>query len=294
MTAASPHVFDRALLRQRRARADENAAFLFDEVAERLSSRLEVVRKEFPLVLDLGRANGALTRKLQQRKGTEKVISADITSAHGADVVLDAEFLPFAKNGFDAVASCLDLQWVNDLPGALVQICNALKPDGLFLGALAGGETLKELRQSLMEAELRVTGGASPRVSPFADLRDMAALLQRAGFALPVADSDRITVDYTDPFKLMRDLRAMGASNATFNRLRLPTRRAVFMEAAKIYKEKFGDAAGRVPATFDILYVIGWSPHESQQQPMKPGSAKARLADALKVTEIPAGEKAGL
>jgi hypothetical protein len=168
----------------------------------------------------------------------------------------------------------------------LIQIRQILKPDGLFLAAMLGGESLKELRQSMMEAEVQVTGGASPRVSPFADLRDMGGLMQRAGFALPVVDSDVITVDYSHPLKLMQDLRGMGASNATYNRLLKPTRRAVIMEAANIYQKKFSNDNQSVSATFQVIYMIGWSPHESQQQPLKPGSAKARLADALKVREV--------
>ena len=291
MTAA-PAIFDRALLRRRRARRDAGCDFLFQEAAERLFDRLGVVRKEFPRVLDLGCATGALSEMLRGRAGTEAVIAADTTASPGVSVVADPELLPFAPGSFDMIASCLDLQWVNDLPGALTQIRFALKPDGLFLGCLAGGETLKELRAALMEAELLVTGGASPRVSPFADLRDMGALMQRAGFALPVTDSDRITVDYENIFKLMHDLRGMGAAGAAFSRLKIPTRRAVFLEAARIYQEKFGDAQVRIPATFDIIYMIGWAPHASQQQALKPGSAKARLSDALKVEERSAGEKA--
>jgi SAM-dependent methyltransferase len=211
----------------------------------------------------------------------------------GDGVVADEELLPFRPASLDAVASNLALHWVNDLPGALLQIRQALKPDGLFLGALLGGETLKELRQCLMEAELAATGGASPRVSPFADSRDAGALLQRAGFALPVTDTDTVTVQYASPLKLMRDLRGMGAANAVAGRLLKPTRRAVMLEALRLYREKFAGAEGRVPATFQVVYMIGWAPHESQQQPLKPGAFTHKLADALRTQELPAGEKAG-
>lgn len=294
-------VFDRRLLRARRDRAAAQSAdygFLFAETAERLLDRLSLVKREFPLVLDLGAADGSLSAQLAARAGTQRVMSMETSfgmakRAGGASFVADEEYLPVAPASLDAVVSNLDLHWVNDLPGALLQIRQALKPDGLFLAALAGGETLRELRQCLMEAELAVTGGASPRVSPFIDPRDMGGLMQRAGFALPVVDSDFITVHYDSALRLMRDLRGMGAANATFNRLKRLTRRAVMFEAARLYHEKFADNIGQIPATFQIVYAIGWTPHESQPQPLKPGSAKNRLADALAAVEIPAGDKAG-
>ncbi len=285
-------LFDRRLLRQRRDRAARQGAvdFLFAEVTERLMERLDIVKRVFPCVLDLGCAHGQLSEKLKKRQGTAYVVGADssfsLAKKNANGIVADAEMLPFKVSSFDAIVSNLDLHWVNDLPGALIQIRQILKPDGLFLAAMLGGESLKELRQSMMEAEVQVTGGASPRVSPFADLRDMGGLMQRAGFALPVVDSDVITVDYSHPLKLMQDLRGMGASNATYNRLLKPTRRAVIMEAANIYQKKFSNDNQSVSATFQVIYMIGWSPHESQQQPLKPGSAKARLADALKVREV--------
>ncbi len=293
---ASPLVFDRQLLRLRRDRAAGNIHdfdFLLADVATRLLDRLDMVRREFPTVIDLGGAHGILAKSLKARAGTQHVFTTDLSpklAAQSGGVVADEEFLPFATRSLDAVVSNLALHWTNDLPGALVQIRNALKPDGMFLAALLGGETLRELRSSLMEAEVAVTGGASPRVSPFIDLRDMGALMQRAQFALPVVDSEIITVDYSSPLKLMQDLRGMGAANATFNRLLKPTRRKVILEAARLYQEKFGDSAGRVPATFQVVYVIGWAPHGSQQKPLKPGSASARLADALKTEELSGGE----
>jgi SAM-dependent methyltransferase len=300
-SSSAIEIFNRRLLRQRRDRAAKNIGdfdFLFVEVASRLMERLEVVKRNFPLVLDLGSAEGKLAALLQRRPGTDKVICMDTSiemarKIKGAAVVADEEFLPFRPASFDAVVANLNLHWVNDLPGALLQINQALKPDGLFLAALLGGESLRELRQCLMEAELAVSGGASPRVSPLIDLRDMGALMQRAGYALPVVDSDVITVHYSSPLKLMRDLRGMGASNATHNRLMKATRRQVMLEASRLYYERHADAEGLVPATFQVIYAIGWSPHASQQQPLNPGSATHKLADALQTVEVGAGEKVG-
>jgi hypothetical protein len=187
--------------------------------------------------------------------------------------------------------SALTLQYVNDLPGVLVQIRCALKPDGLFLAALIGGESLTELRQSFAQAESEIEGGLSPRVAPFADVRDLGALLQRAGFALPVVDSERLTVRYDTVFDLMRDLRRMGAANALTERRRAPLRRATLLRMAEIYAERFADADKRLRATFEIVWLSGWAPDPSQQKPLKPGSARTRLADALNTREIPAGEK---
>lgn len=293
-------VFDRQLLRLRRDRAAmhiDDYDFLLRDVAARLIERMDVIKREFPLVLDLGSHHGVLSSLLAQRAGTQTVISSDLSPRFAAAspalaLAADEEFLPFARASLDAVVSNLSLQWVNDLPGALLQIRHALKADGLFMAAVLGGESLRELRDSLMTAELDITGGASPRVSPFIDLRAMGGLMQRAGFALPVVDSDIITVDYSHPLKLMQDLRGMGASNATRNRLMMPTRRRVILEAARIYAEKYGDSRGRVPATFQVIYAIGWCPHESQQKPLKPGSATVRLADILKAEEIKTDDKA--
>jgi SAM-dependent methyltransferase len=289
-------VFDRRLLRQRRERAAPHIGdydFLSGKTAEQLLERLDLVQKQFPLVVAEGRG---LAGRLRQRQGTRQVISADnsfsIAKQAGLAVVADEEFLPFRNASLDAIISNLNLHWVNDLPGALLQIRQALKPDGLFLAALLGGESLKELRQCLMEAELTVTGGASPRVSPFIDLQDMSALMQRAGFALPVVDNERITVHYRQALKLMQDLRGMGASNAVHDRLMKPTRRSVLMEASRLYHEKFADKDGLILVTFEVIHVIGWAPHGSQQKPLKPGSARNKLADALKAREISTGEKA--
>lgn len=290
--SSSIEVFDRALLRRRRDRAAANISqydFLYSEVAGHLSDRLSVVKKEFPLMVSLG---GAASVTFENRAGTQHVIRMDTSWPMKPSVVADEEFLPFRNGSIDAVLSNLNLHWVNDLPGALLQIRHALKPDGLFMAALLGNESLKELRQCLMEAELEVTGGASPRVSPFADSHDIGALMQRAGFALPVVDSDKIVVSYSNPLKLMQDLRGMGASNATYNRLMKPTRRSVLMKAAQLYQEKFADADGYVPATFHVIYAIGWAPDASQPKSLQPGSAKNKLAEALKVVEVSADDKA--
>jgi SAM-dependent methyltransferase len=201
--------------------------------------------------------------------------------------------LPLRDGSLDLVVSALALQFVNDLPGALVQIHRALKPDGLFLAALLGGETLTELRQSFAAAEVEIEGGVSPRVVPFADVREMGALLQRAGFALPVTDVERLTVRYSSPFILMGELRRMGATNVLAERRRNLLRRATLKRMAELYAERFSDRDGKVRATFEIVWLSGWAPHESQQKPLRPGSAQSRLADALGTKEIGTGEKAG-
>jgi SAM-dependent methyltransferase len=214
-------------------------------------------------------------------------------AAPALGVAADEEALPFADGSLDLVVSGLALQAVNDLPGALVQIKRALRPDGLFLAALLGGDTLCELRQSFAAAESDLEGGASPRVAPFPDLRDMGALLQRAGFALPVVDSDRITARYFSPFNLLRDLRRMGAANPLVERRRAPLRRSTLARAMEVYASRFADPDGKVRATFEIIWLSGWSPHESQQHPLRPGSAKARLAGALGAAAYSAGDNSG-
>ncbi len=285
-------VFDRAAVRQHRERAAAgfpSHAFLFDEVAARLADRLDDVRRQFQAILDLGARGGVLARALagrppDTRSGDPLLVHADLAPRLVAGlpraVVADAEALPFS-NGFDLVLSCLDLHWVNDLPGALLQVRRALRPDGLFLAAMLGGDTLVELREAWLAAEIEVEGGASPRVSPFADGRDAGALLQRAGFALPVVDTDRITVTYGDAIALMRDLRGMGEANAVGLRRRGATRRATLFRAAEIYGQRFAGPDGRVRATFEVITLTGWAPHETQPRPLKPGSAAFRLAAAL-------------
>ena len=211
---------------------------------------------------------------------------------HGPRVVADEEFLPFADESLNLVVSALSLHWVNDLPGALIQVNRALKPDGLFLAAILGGRTLQELRQVLMQAEMQLLNGAGLHVSPFADVRDAGSLLQRAGFALPVTDTEILTVDYPDMFALLKDLRGMGETNALIERQTTPIRRDILMRAAELYHELHSRPDGRVEATFEVIYLTGWAPHESQQKPLAPGSAKVRLADALGAREESAGEKA--
>jgi len=296
---SAPRVFDRPLLRQRllRARALGPATFLLDRVAEDAVDRLATILRDFPIAVDLGTPGPALRRALADsaRIGVLVAIghSPDALAPAGKlAIVADEEALPLRDSSVDLVVSALNLQTVNDLPGTFIQVRRALKPDGLFLAALLGGETLTELRQCFAMAEAEVEDGASPRVAPFADVREIGGLLQRAGFALPVADVDRVTVRYASAFALMHDLRRMGAGNPLVERRRTPLRRATLMRMAQIYAERFADPDGRMRATFDIVWLSGWAPHASQQQPLRPGSAKARLADALGTIEIPGGEKA--
>jgi SAM-dependent methyltransferase len=244
------------------------------------------------VAVDLGTPGDAVRRALLATGKIGMVVVASPSAAGPLAVVADEEALPFRDGAIDLVTSALSLQFTNDLPGALVQIRRALRPDGLFLAALAGGETLTELRQAFAQAEAEIEDSISPRVAPFADLRDLGALLQRAGFALPVTDVDRLTVRYASPVALMQDLRRMGATNVIGERRRKPLKRATLMRMIEIYGERFADADGRVRATFEIVWLSGWAPHESQQQPLKPGSAQQRLADALGTKEQPAGEKA--
>jgi SAM-dependent methyltransferase len=279
-------IFDRALLRQRRRRAAAlgPVTFLLDRVADDLAERLATVLRRFELAVDLGTPGDAVRLALARLGTVGKIITADVLPgpAHAETLIAaDEEALPFGDATLDLVVSALALQFVNDLPGVLVQIRRALKPDGLFLAALVGGETLHELRFSFAAAESEIEGGISPRVAPFADLRDLGALLQRAGFALPVTDVDRVTVRYDSVFDLMHDLRRMGATNVLLARRRAPLRRATLLRMAEIYAQRFSDPDGRVRATFEIVWLSGWAPHPDQQQPLQPGSAKARLADAL-------------
>ena len=299
--AGPTEIFDRAAVRRGRsrgARSGETATFLHDEVAERLADRLDDIDRQFRRVLVVGALGDRLCALVARRAGVERLVVCDTAEAllrnrTGIPVVADEEAVPFAPASFDLVLGALSLHAVNDLPGALMQLRRVLVADGLFLAACFGGETLRELRRVLLEAESEVSGGASPRVAPFADVRDAGALLQRAGFALPVADSDTVSVTWADALALMRDLRAMGEANALAARRRAPTPRAVFAAAAARYRALFGDAGGRVPATFQVLYLTGWAPAASQQRPLRPGSAAARLADALDAEERSAGERAG-
>jgi SAM-dependent methyltransferase len=283
--SAPSAIFDKALLQARRQRALKQGAapFLLDRVAADLAERLSAVLRKFERAADIGTPGDALRRAL--------VVSGKVPAIEA--FAFQDEVLSVPAGTLDLAVSALALQFVNDLPGALIQIRHALKPDGLFLAALIGGDTLTELRQSFAAAESEIEGGISPRVAPFADIRDLGALLQRAGFALPVVDSERVTVRYDTVFALMHDLRRMGATNILTERRRTPLKRATLLRMAEIYRQRFADADGRLRATFEVIWLSGWAPHESQQQPLKPGSARTRLADALGVSEIPAGEKAG-
>jgi SAM-dependent methyltransferase len=272
---AAPILFDRALLRVRqdRARRLGAATFLLDRAAEDMEERLRAVLREFKTAADIGTAGDQVCNALAGRVG--QLARVDLPD-------VESEPLQLQPASLDLAVSALAFQFVNDLPGALAQIRRALKPDGLLLAAMIGGDTLIELRQSFAAAEAELESGVSPRVAPFADLRDIGALLQRAGFALPVTDVDRIVVRYDDAFALMADLRRMGVTNILVERRRTPTRRATLLRMVQIYRERFADPDGRIRATFDVIWLSGWAPHQSQQQPLQPGSAKASLAEAVR------------
>jgi SAM-dependent methyltransferase len=295
----NPNLFDRALLRARQRRAVRlgPATFLVERAAEEFAERLSAILRRFDLAVDLGTPADAVRRQMAREKKIGRIVAVDaIATERPTDdalkVVSDEEALPFKDASLDLVVSALALHFVNDLPGTLIQIRRALKPDGLLLAALIGGDTLHELRQAFAAAEAELEDGISPHVAPFADVREMGMLLQRAGFALPVADVEQLTVRYGSPFALMHDLRRMGATNVLNERRRTPLRRASLMRMAQIYAERFADADGKVRATFEIVWLSGWAPHGSQQQPRAPGSAERRLADALGTREMPAGDKA--
>ncbi|MBC7576111.1 MAG: methyltransferase domain-containing protein [Tardiphaga sp.] len=272
---SAPILFDRALLRARQARAAKQGAatFLLDRVAEEMDERLHAVLRSFTAAADIATPGNGLRAAIAARVGM---------LAHVAVPDHERDGLGLAPESLDLVVSALALHFVNDLPGVMAQIRRALRPDGLLLAAMLGGDTLTELRQSFAAAEAEREAGISPRVAPFADLRDIGALLQRAGFALPVTDVDRVVVRYDNAFPLMQDLRKMGASNILVERRRTPSRRASLLRMAEIYAERFADPDGRIRATFEVVWLSGWAPHESQQKPLKPGSAKASLADAVR------------
>lgn len=289
-------VFDRSLVRRHRDRAAPGYGahdFLKREIGQRMAERLADVKRDFPLALDLGAHDGTLAELLAGVNGLRRLLHADLSPAMcraaaargGWAVCADEEALPFAGGAFDLVVSALSLHWVNDLPGALLQANRVLKPDGMFLAAMIGGQTLADLRAAFMEAELAVTGGAAPRISPMVDLRDAGALLQRAGFALPMADLDRITVTWGDPLSAMRDLRGMAEGNALVERHRLPLRREVLLHAASLWLDRCGLPEGGLAVEFELLWLTGWRPHPSQQVPLRPGTASTRLADALGAKE---------
>jgi SAM-dependent methyltransferase len=291
--AAPLRIFDRALLNRRLDRAwtrlsgGAQADFLLARAAQEFSERLSLVKRRFAVGVDFGSPGPHGAAALSAGGQVDCVIRVAPTEASlGAGGFLravgDLERLPAADGSLDLAISLLALQTVNDLPGALVQMRRALKPDGLLIAAMIGGDTLSELRQSLTIAESEVLGGASPRVAPFVDVRALGGLAQRAGLALPVVDLDRAIVRYAHMFALLADLRAMGGTNALEARSRKPLTRAVLERAAVTYAERFADPDGRLRATFDTVWLSGWAPHESQPKPLQPGSATTRLADALR------------
>lgn len=293
MDIAMDIIFDKAQIAANRRRAlannDPKAGFLLDIAAEELADRLAVVERNFELAVELHGTTGAAARAAiaTGKVGSLTRVESDMHYVAPGEPFLEAplEDVPLAPQSANLVIAPLNLHLTNDTPGVFIQIRRALKPDGLFLAAIPGAGTLQELREALLATEIEMTGGASPRVIPFADVRDVGGLLQRAGFALPVIDAENYTVRYDSIFPLMRDLRAMGMANPLVARSRKPLTRAFFLRAAEIYAERYSDPDGRIRATFSVIYVSGWAPHESQQQPLKPGTAKARLADALKVEE---------
>jgi SAM-dependent methyltransferase len=292
----TPQIFDRALVLTRRLRAERVGArpsVLMARAADDLADRLSATLRRFECAVDIGSEGPEALAALKAAASVGDALRFDRIPGPGVAAVADPEMLPLGAASVDLIVSLLSLQTLNDLPGALVQIRRALRPDGLFLAALIGGRSLHELREAFMQAELEIEGGVSPRVAPFADVRDMGGLLQRAGFALPVTDVDSFSVRYSSAAGLLDDLRALGATNPLAARRRTPLKRATLSCALALYDQRFRDADGRIPATVEIVWVSGWAPHDSQQKPLKPGSVKARLADALRVPEQGAGEKAG-
>ncbi len=292
--------FDRDLLRRRRSRFAHEMPqheFLLSHVAAEIADRIGAVLREFPRALDLGAYHGMLGRAVAALPSVGEMIYAESVAVLAAlcprpSVVCDEDLLPFRDGSFNLVVSGLALHRINDLPGALVQIRRALRPDGLFMGAALGSRSLHELRYALIEAEADEEGGASPRIAPFADVREYGALLQRAGFALPVSDADLLTVTYPTPRDLMREIRAMGGGNVLAARRKGPLPRRTLERAEAIYRTRHATPDGRVVASFEIVYLMGWAPHASQQKPAAPGSATMRLADALGTTEHAAGDEA--
>ena len=288
--------------RDRAARTLGDADFLLNETVERLCERLEDVKRDFASAAVVGAGNGAMAAALVDRFEIGSVTQIDASAAmadraakaapRAVTQVADEELLPFAEASLDLIVAPLTLHWVNDLPGVLIQMRRALKPDGLLLAAMFGGETLTELRAAITQAEIETAGGLSPRIAPMADLRDLGGLLQRAGFALPVADRETIPVNYANPLRILKDLQAMGETNALRERRKVLMRREMLMRTLDLYAQT-ADESGNVEATFEIAFLHGWAPAPSQQQPLRPGSAKMRLADALGTTELPTGDKPG-
>jgi SAM-dependent methyltransferase len=298
--SAEAEIFDRRLLRERRDRFASDLPkhdFILRHVAVEIADRLRAILRDFPLGVDLGAYDGAVGRAVTKLPSVGEMIYAESAAKLAAlcprpALVCDEDLLPLREGSVNLVVSGLSLHRVNDLPGALIQIRRALRPDGLFIGAALGGRSLGELRQVLIAAEAEERGGASPRIAPFADVRDYGALLQRAGFALPVSDAEMLSVTYPDLRALMREIRALGGGNTLMARSRSSLSRRTLHRAEAIYRERHGAKNDRILASFEIVYLSGWAPHESQQKPLQPGSAQRRLADALRTTEFPAGDKA--
>ena len=290
-------VFDQTLIEARRMRAlrqgDPKAQFLLEIAGRELAERLSVVERHFDTAVELHGYTGLTAKFIAETGKVSKMLRVETDAAFAGNqteadfVTASLENVPVAPGSVNLVVSPLSLHLTNDTPGVFIQVRRALKPDGLFFAAIPGSGTLQELREVLLATESELTGGASPRVVPFADVRDIGALLQRAGFTLPVADTETYTVRYASLFALLKDLRAMGMTNPLIARSKKPLTRSFFLRAAEIYAERFADADGRIRATFSFIYISGWAPHESQQQPLKPGSAKQRLSDALKTRELP-------
>ena len=303
MAQTSPQIFNSTIWQQNRDRAARTgfaqAAFLKELACTRLAERLELVKRDFTDILDLGCHSGQMGAALPSRfhqqpihltqTDTSALFVQQAASANPfaqASLVMTDELLPVEQASCDAVLSSLYLHWMNDLPGMLTQIRLALRPDGLFLAVLLGGRSLTELRGCLAEAETELCGGLSPRVTPMADIRDLGSLLQRAGFALPVADAEMLTITYPDMFRMMADLRAMGGQNCLIGRVGHFTPRAVFLRAAELYQQKYSDASGQITASVELITLTGWAPDASQPKPLRPGSAAQRLAEALETTEV--------
>jgi|AntRauTorcE11897_2_1112592.scaffolds.fasta_scaffold00542_15 SAM-dependent methyltransferase len=294
---AIPGIFDRKRITQNRNRASEgfeNHSFLYREVAERLLDRLLDINRRFERILVIGTQAGLITEILRKNPSYTKadIITLDLSAKMGPDVVADEEALPLGRHSVDCVISNLNLHFVNDFPGCLAQIGYALKPDGIFMASILGPQSLSEFRTALMQAELELYEGAGNRVAPFIDIVDATALMQRARFALPVVDQDKITVSYPDVFKLMHDLRGMGGASPLVERSQARVSRGLFERTDALYKARHQEDDGRIPVVFEILYLTGWTPHESQQQPLRPGSAQTRLADVLEAEEMSVNDPA--
>jgi len=284
----TPQIFDRSLVRRRRQRWAKSAPqFLNDVVIADLLARLAIVNRPLARILAHGPGSAALANSLAGLRSTSTLYASDSIPADGAALLFDEEALPFAAESLNGFIKLLGLESVNDIPGTFAQIRQSLAPDGLFLAAALGGETLTELRRAWLAAESDVLGGTSPRIAPFVHVREWGALLQRAGFALPVVDADRRTVRYPDLLALMRDLRGLGLANALLSRSRRPMTRRLLFRLMEAYAAQFAAADGRISAIFEIIYLTAWSPHETQPKPLRPGSAAKRLADVLGVKETP-------